>query len=231
MSEIKKEVTKPEEKKGICFYPDIEFNKRERKKTIVMAIILMFFLAGMGVTIILASLQNQADPMGWISGALMLVFFVFAVSLIPNAFKQFPIKNEPIIEVKQREVVINGEEYKYADVKEVRLTITVEPVGKKEENEKFLNSLLSKEPPAHITANLDFAVPDKGNKLKTVYTTIADAYEALVALYQAGYKHYSIVYSMKKMAKKATYDIGQTKTENGTTLASLSKKERLKQLF
>ena len=79
--------------------------------------------------------------------------------------------------------------------------------------------------------HLDFAVPDKGTKLKTVYTTVADAYEALVALYQAGFKHYSIVYSMKKLAKKATYDIGQTKTESGNTLASLSKKERLKQLF
>lgn len=224
-------VNKPEEKKGVCFYPDIEFNKRERRKTIVLAVILLFFLAGMGATIIAASIQNTENPMGWLSGALMIVMFVFAISLIPNAFKQYPVKNDPIIEIKQREIVINGETFKYSDVKEARLTITVEPVGKKEENEKFLDSLLSKEPPAHITANLDFAVPDKGTKLKTLYTTVADAYEALVALYQAGFKHYSIVYSMKKMAKKATYDIGQTKTETGSTLASLSKKERLKQLF
>lgn len=223
--------TETNEKKGICFYPDIEFNKRERRKTLTLAAVLVVFLAGMGITIIAASLQNTSDPMGWISGALMLVMFVFAISLIPSAFKQYPVKKEPIIELKQRELVINGETFKYFDVKEVRLTITLAPVGKKEENEKLLNSMLDKEPPANVTANLDFAVPDSGNKIKTIYTTVADSYEALVALFQAGIKHYSIVYSMKKIAKKSTYDLGQTKTESGNTLASLSKKERLKQLF
>ena len=92
--------------------------------------------------------------------------------------------------------------------------------------------MLDKEPAPNMTANLDFTVPDaKKGKTKTVYTTVENAYEALVAIYQAGYKHYTIVYSLKKLAKKGTFDIGRTKTENGQTLASLSKKDRLKQLF
>ena len=225
------EVEKPIEKKEVHFYPDIEFNKKERRRAILLSSFLLLFLGGMGVAIIVAGFQNPDEPMGWISGVLMLVLFVITLSTIPSAFKQYPVKPDPIITLKQKEITIMGETFKQSDVLEVRLTITLESVGNKQENEKFLDSILGEEPPKNVTANLDFAVPDKKDKTKTVYTTIANGYEALVALYQAGYKHYSIVYSLKKLAKVSTYNLGKTKTEDGKELATLSKKERLKQLF
>ena len=225
------EAEKPTEPKSHSFYPDIEFNKRERRRSIVLSGILLFFLAGMGISIIATSIQNQSDPMGWISGLLLLILFVMVVAMIPGAFKQYPVKKEPIVIVKAKEVTVHGVTYRYQDIKEVRLTITLESVGNKVENEKFLDSILDKEPPKNITANLDFAVPGKKGKIETVYTTIENAYEALLAIFQAGYKHYTIVYSLKKLAKKSTYNLNSSKTEDGKTLASLSKKERLKQLF
>ena len=224
-------VEKPAEKASVNFYPDVDFNKNERKKTIILCGILLFFLCGMGISIIASALKNPASSAGWIPGLLMVVLFVMVISMMPSAFKQFPVKRVPLITLKPKEITINGETFKQSDVKEVRLTITLAPVGNKEENEKFLNSILDKEPEAGVTANLDFAVPGPKGKIKTVYTTIENGYGALLALYQAGYKHYSIVYSMKKLAKRSTYDLGQTKTEDGKTLSSLSKKERLKQLF
>lgn len=224
-------VEKPVEKEPVRFYPDVEFNRNERKKTIMLCAVLLFFLGGMGVSIIAAGIKNTENPLGWISGLLMVVLLVMVIAMLPSAFKQFPVKRIPLIELKPREITINGETFKQSDVKEVRLTVTLAPVGNKQENEKFLNSMLDKEPPANVTANLDFAVPGQKGKIRTVYTTIENGYEALLALYRAGYKHYSIVYSVKKLAKKATYDLGQTKTEDGKTLSSLSKKERLKQLF
>ena len=226
-----KQVEKPVEKDSVCFYPDVEFNKRERRKTITLCAVLLFFLGGMGISIITASFNNTENPLGFVSGALLVTLLILVIAMMPSAFKQFPVKKVPLIELKPREITINGETYKQADVKEVRLTITLAPVGNKEENQKALDDMLDKEPPANTTANLDFAVPGAKGKIKTLYTTIENGYEALTKLYQAGYKHYSIVYSMKKIAKKATYDLGQTKTEDGKTLASLSKKERLKQLF
>lgn len=224
-------VEKAAEKAPVCFYPDVEFNKNERKKTIILCGVLLFFLCGMGVSIIAGALRNPDNASAWIPGLLMITLFVMVISMMPGAFKQFPTKRIPLITLKPREITINGETYKQSDVKEVRLTITLAPVGNKLENEKFLESILDKEPEAGITGNLDFAVPGPKGKIKTLYTTIENGYEALLALYQAGYKHYSIVYSMKKVAKRATYDLGQTKTEDGKTLSSLSKKERLKQLF
>ena len=122
------------EKKSVCFYPDIEYNKRERRRAIVLSGLLLIFLAGMGISIIVASLQNTENPSGWISGLLLLILFVMAVSMIPGAFKQYPVKKEPIIEVKPKEVVVFGETLKFSDIKDVRLTITLAPVGNKEEN-------------------------------------------------------------------------------------------------
>ncbi|MBR2384276.1 MAG: hypothetical protein IKA99_01565 [Clostridia bacterium] len=214
----------------ICVYFN-NLNRQERKKTIILCGVLLFFLCGMGISIIAAGLKDPDNLGGLIPGILMVALFVMIIAMMPSAFKQYPIKRVPLITVKPKEITINGETFKQSDVKEVRLTITLAPVGNKEENEKHLNSILDKEPMAGVTANLDFAVPGPKGKVKTVYTTIENGYEALVTLYQAGYKHYSIVYSMKKLAKKATYDLGQTKTEDGKTLSSLSKKERLKQLF
>lgn len=221
----------PIEKEPVCFYPDVDFNRRERKKTVTLCGVLLFFLGGMGISIIASGLKNPENSLGWISGMLMVILFIMVVAMMPSAFKQYPVKKEPIVILRPREITIHGETFKQADVKEVRLTITLEPVGNKEANEKYLDSILNKEPLKNVTANLDFAVPGPKGKIKTVYTTIENGYEALLALYQAGYKHYSIVYSLKKLAKKSTYDLGQTKTEDGKTLSSLSKKERLKQLF
>ena len=47
--------------------------------------------------------------------------------------------------------------------------------------------MLDKEPQAGVTANLDFAVPDrKKGKTKTVYTTVENAYEALKLYFTEG---------------------------------------------
>ena len=85
--------------------------------------------------------------------------------------------------------------------------------------------------PVQPMLELKFVVPDKKGKLTTVYTTVCDGYEALLALYKAGFKHYSIVYALKKLARKSTYSLGNTKTSDGEPLSELSNKERRKQLF
>ena len=164
----------------------------------------------------------------------MLIFVVIFLSMIPSSFKQYPVDGKPIIEITPKAITINGEAKKISDILEVRLTITLAPVGNKEENEKYVDSLLDKEPEKHMTGNVDFAVKaigKKGETTKTLFTTVADSYEALVALYQAGVKHYSIVYSLKKISKTSRYNLGEAVTEDGVKLSELSKKDRMKQLF
>lgn len=224
------EETVENSKQKTKFYPDIAYNRKERNKTVVLSMLLVLVMGGMGVTILLG--YKEGGTFSLISGILTLVCLIFAISMIPSAFKQYPVKNEPLIEINPREITINGVNYKISDVTEVRLTITVEPVGKKEDNQKLLDTIAAQEPPKNTTANLDFAVKDiKEGKVKTVYTTIADGYEALLAVYSAGIKHYSIVYSMKKLVANSTYDLNNSVVADGVKLSELSKKQRLKQLF
>ncbi len=232
-NEVKNEAANADEeqKQSTKFYPDVIFNRKERSKTVIMASLLIVLMGGMGLTIILGGVKSSGGTMAFISGALTLVCLVFAVSMIPNAFKQYPVKNEPLIEIKPREITINGTPYKLSDVTEVRLTLTLDSVGKKEDDKKMLDAIAAKEPPKNTTANLDFAVKEANGKSKTLYTTIADGYEALVAVFSAGVKHYSIVYSCKKQAVKSTYDLNSSVTASGEKLSELSKKQRLKQLF
>ncbi len=235
----KKEVKQPAEEKvenetqevknTVKIYPDIEFNKKERRKTLVLGLILIFMLGGMGAVTIL-----QGGQTALMMGIVMIVFVVFGIAMIPSGFKQYPIKNEPIIEVGAKEAVINGKTFKISDISEVRLTITLAPVGTKAENEKFLNEIMSAEPERNITANLDFTMKipvDNKGKDKNIYTTVANAYEGLLAFYKAGCKHYRIIYSMKKLTRVSTYDLGDTVTESGKKLSQISKKDRVKQLY
>ena len=218
-----------EEVKTVKFYPDIEFNKRERRKTLIYVGILIFMLGGMGLITIL-----RQETVSFVSGAILLAFLGIGIAMIPSGFKQYPVKNEPIIEVGYKEVKINRRTFKISDIYEVRLTVTVAPVGTKEENEKTMEEIASSEPSRHMTANVDFTmknpVDNKGRE-REVYTTVADAYEALLALYKAGCKHYKIIYSMKKIVKVSTYDLGDTVTESGLKLSQISKKDRAKQLY
>ena len=217
---------------GAKFYPDVERNRKERGKTIIMAIILIFMMGGMGITLFIGGrIYSENGTITFIMAALMIVVLVFAASMIPSAFKQNPVKNEPIIEITPREAKINGETYKISDILEVRLTMSFEPVGNKEENEKFMQSLVDKEPEKGVTANVDVAVRDKGDKSKTLYTTVKNSYEALLAFYNAGVKRYGIVYSMKKIMKKSTFDLGNSETKDGIKLSQVSKKDRKKQLY
>ena len=229
---VKEETT---EKKTVKIYPDIAYNKAQRWKSLVYTLLLAVLMGGMGLTIFIQGLKTpDSNSLGYISGAIMLVFLVIIISALPSTFKQYPVKGDPIIEFDSKEITINGEKKKLSEVLEMRLTITLEPVGNKEANEKYVDSILSAEPPKHVTGNLDFAVKHvgkKGETSKTLYTTVADSYEALVALFSAGVKHYSIVYSLKKISKVSTDNLGDTTTEDGVKLSDLSKKDRLKQLY
>ena len=218
-----------EEIKTAKFYPDVEFNKKERRKMFLYAVLLVFMLGGMTLVMFLSD-----QTMSIMSGVIMAFVLIVGVMMIPGGLKQYPVKNDAIIEVGPKEATIAGKTVKISDIYEVRLTITLAPVGTKEENEKFLDEIMKAEPERNMTANLDFTMKtpiDPKGREKEIYTTIANAYEGLLAFYKAGCKHYRIIYSMKKLTRVSTYNLGDTVAENGLKLSQISKKDRAKQLF
>ena len=214
-------------------YPDVEYNKKERRKAIILAALLVLLMGGMAL--VTAFGGQEFNMVSMMMGAIMLVVVVIAVSTIPSSFKQYPVKDEPIIEVSAKEATIMRRTVKISDIQEIRLTITLPNMGTKAENEKLIDECCNKEPERGVTANLDFIMKtvDPTNKKKdnNIYTTVANGYEALLTFYKAGVKHYQIVYSLKKLAKLSNYNLGETVTEDGVKLANVSKKDRLKQLY
>ena len=115
-------VEKPVEKEPVCFYPDVEFNRNERKKTIILCGVLLFFLCGMGISIVASAIKNPDNSAAWIPGALMIALFAMVIAMMPSAFKQFPVTRVPLITVKPREITINGETFKQSDVKLIKFS-------------------------------------------------------------------------------------------------------------
>lgn len=221
---VREKAQSPEGKK---FYPDVEYNRKERRKTIFLAAALIVLLGGMSVV----TFMGEGGQLSLLMGMLMVVFLVFGISMIPSAFKQYPTKTEPLLEVYPKEIVVCGKRVKPNDILVVRLTITLPTVGTKAQNEEFIDKVSKEEPERNMTADLDFTLRNQTKKDKPVYTTIACAYEALLALYAAGVKHYEILYSMKKLTRLSTYRLDETVSEDGVRLGEISKKDRLKQLY
>mgnify|MGYP004454968419 FL=1 len=214
----------PEGKK---FYPDVEFNRKERRKTLFLAAALIILLGGMSIV----TFMGQGGQVSLIMGLLMVMFLVFGISMIPGAFKQYPVKNEPLLEVYPKEVVIGDKRVKPSDILSVRLTISLPSAKTKAENEQLIEMASKEEPERGMTADLDFTLKNMTKKDKAVYLTISCAYEALLALYAAGVKHYQIVYSLKKISRVSTYRLENSESEDGVKLGEISKKDRLKQLY
>ena len=80
------QVEKPVEKEAVCFYPDVEFNRNERKKTVILCGVLFFFLCAMGISIIISAIQTPDNSSAWIPGILMIALFVMVVATMPSAF-------------------------------------------------------------------------------------------------------------------------------------------------
>ena len=164
--EVKSEEVK-EEQQSVKIYPDIDFNRKERRKSLIYGALLVILMGGMGASIFIQGLNNpESSTVGYLMGAIMLIFVVIFLSMIPSSFKQYPVDGKPIIEITPKAITINGEAKKISDILEVRLTITLAPVGNKEENEKYVDSLLDKEPEKHMTGNVDFAVKAIGKRAK-----------------------------------------------------------------
>ncbi len=218
------------EKTSYKIYADLDFNKKERKKAVLMGVLLAIFLGGLGITMLITSITTR-DFLSSFMGILSLIIVAVMIGSIPASFKQYPITDKPVIEIDGKNLTVNGKTLKIQDVSSVKLTITVAPLQTKAENEKFLEELSVKRPEDGITGNIDFELKNPIDKSKVLYTTVANSFEALVALYMAGIKHYSIVYVMKKEVKECKFDLGNVELDNGDKLSSLSKKDRLKQLY
>ncbi len=222
MSEIKEQKTNNELK----FYPNLQFNRANRKKFLTLLILLV---ACMGLVIgLMVSIKQY---MFAITFAMILLIVLF---LIPSAIKAHPVKaGVPLITVRGREIEVQGTTYHAQDIEHLAVTVLLNPVSKLDsENREYVKQMASKHPEEIMTGNVDISIKKSLAKKgqTTIYTTVEDCLGACSAILGAGVKHYTVVFNLKKINERAQFNIAKTEVKK-PTLADVSEKDRRKQLI
>ncbi len=206
------------------FFPDVTYNKKKLTNYFVLLTIGILLIGGLAAVFFIMKQQTI--------GFLILVFLVIALSTIPSALSNYPLKRKPLIEVNGSRVKLYGkEEFKASEILAVSVCIEVPAIKKtKEENKAFLMEVAKTKPTEKVLGTCDILVKDAKGKDETKYNIVDDAIGALDALLIAGVKKYRIVYCMKKMTCPAGYTMKSTPNKD-QEYAELSEKDRMMQLI
>ncbi len=206
------------------FFPDVSYNKKKLTNYFLLLALGVILIGGLAAMFFILNQQTI--------GFLVLVFVVIALSTIPSALTNYPLKRKPLIEVNGARVKLYGkEEFKASEILAVSVCIEVPAIKKtKAENEAFLKEIASKKPDEQMLGTCDILVKDAKGKEETKYNIVDDAIGALDALLIAGVKKYRIVYCMKKMTCPAGYTMKSTPNKD-QEYAELSEKDRMMQLM
>lgn len=208
------------------YYANLEYNKSKRVKffalfgalIVTMGLVIGSFIAlgQYGVSII---------------SALVLIFIGM---LIPQTLRNYPVKtDEPLLVVNGREITVGKDVFRAQDIENVRVSVELAPVSKLDsENKEFLKNYASKMPEDECfgTLELTFKPAAKVSKGEVRVVTVEDCLGALVAMVDAGVKHYSITFSLKKFFETAKFSVTKTEIKQ-QKLSDVSKKDRLKQIM
>ncbi len=206
------------------FYPNVLYNKSQRRKALALYGLLALFCGGGGVACFLTDQMSM--------GIICLVVLVFFVALVPTIFSTNPVKYEPVISVDGTKVTLYGkEEIKMSDIIAVSVCLEVPKEGStKAEMQEALEKAAAERPTEPVFGTCDLIVLDKKGKEVGKYHYVEDALGALTAFVEGGVKKYRIVYSMKKLNTVAKYSINLSPTGN-SNYDALSEKDRILQLL
>lgn len=227
MQNVKKETETsnlaPTEK--ISFYADVEYNKSRRVRYIVL-LVLLFLVMGLMIGTFVASKQ-------WMFVIVLGAVLLIMASLIPTVLKNYPVKSDAVLTLVGREVFVQGKTLRTTDIEKVIVNVEVGAVSKnKDENKEFLKQVASAFPEEKLLGTVDLVLKS-GPKVKrgeTIYMTLSDSIGAVVALVNAGVKHYAIGFSLKKFYEPAAFSITKTEKQKAK-LTDVSAKERRRQII
>ena len=208
------------------FYPNLEYNRANRKKFFSLMILLV---ACLGLVVgLMVSIQQ------YMFAIFFAIIILMALILIPSAIKSHPVKaGVPLITVNNKDITAQGKTYKPQDIDFVHVTVILNPVSKlNSENKEYVKKMASKLPEEMMLGNVDIrlkkGLAKRGEEV--IYTTVEDCIGALTALVGAGVKHYKIVFNLKKINETAQFSITKAETKK-QSLSDVSQKDRMKQLL
>lgn len=206
------------------FYPNVEYNAKQRKKFFIFYV-LMFVCLG-GLAIILFSTSGGTNMLSM----LILFFMIMVVVLAIQTFKNYPTKRLPLLTVEGKSVIFGANDtVKISEIVSVSVLIDVPRVSKiQSENEAFLKKVSEKKPEEPMLGACDVTVRNPKNGKEIIkYAIVEDCIGCLDALLSIGVKKYRILYSMKKLSEEAKYKMGNYLSEEAQQLSEREKMEQL----
>lgn len=206
------------------FYPNIEYNKKQRVKFFVLAAIALFFLLGTIVTFSIVDPKNK-------SVFLIAFGLIIVVGLTIMVLKAYPTKNIPIIQIDEKYVYYGkNTKVELSDIVKVKVNVMVPTNSRlKPEIEAELKAVANNLEMDEFFGDVDLVVNGKKGE-ETLYASVLDCVGALQALVDFGVKNYEINVFSGKVVVKSDYKIykNYNNQENGI---GISRKERFRQLL
>lgn len=208
------------------YYPNLEYNRSKKTKFITLSALLLVCM-GLFIGAMVAAEQ------WW--GLLIAVFLLlFIGALVPSVIKGYPTKQGvPELVVYGHDVTVRDKQMRSTDIEKVVVTVLLSPVSKlAEENKAFVKEFAAAFPeePCFGTVDIYLKPGPKVKKGEVIYLTVEDCMAAAVDLVNAGVKHYSIFFSLKKIYEPARFSL--TKKEKQTAkLSDVSEKDRRRQII
>ena len=206
------------------FYPNIEYNKKQRVKCLVLAAIALFFLLGTIATFSIVDPKNK-------SVFLIAFGLIIVVGLTIMVLKAYPTKNIPIIQIDEKYVYYGkNTKVELSDIVKVKVNVMVPTNSRlKPEIEAELKAVANNLEMDEFFGDVDLVVNGKKGE-ETLYASVLDCVGALQALVDFGVKNYEINVFSGKVVVKSDYKIykNYNNQENGI---GISRKERFRQLL
>ncbi len=207
------------------YFVNVDYNKSKRLKFFVLYTIMVF------LSIIMIG-AFAAFKQWWIVILFLVLLVVFA-AFIPQTLKNYPVKNAaPSLIVEGRTVYIDGQAFRASDIENAKVIIEFAPVSKIDsENRKFVSDMAAKMPEEECFGSIEISFrPGVVRKGEVRVVTIEDCLGALVAMVDAGIKHYAIIFNMKKIYEPARFTITKNEIKQAK-LTDVSAKNRRKQIL
>ncbi len=207
------------------YFANIEYNRKKRRNSVVLSIILTFILLSMAVVFV----ANKDYAFAVLFASLVIV----PIITLPSGFKNYPVHNNPIISIEKGLIVSNGKAFDIKDINTVTVLIELPSSKIDKDDLKTLEELKTTMPKDEFFGSFDISYYDKKGKPQVEYAYIDHTIGALYYAVECGLKKYAIKFTIKKNTVTNECDL-KKKIENDAKengLNKVSKKARNRQLI
>ena len=206
------------------YFANLEYNRLKRRKALTLSIIAFLLFSGTA-SVFFAS----GSP---IIGAMFLLGLIVPITALPSAFKNHPIKNEPIVTFDNDLVIFKNKTLNVKEISSIKVTIDVPSYEVSKLDFNTIEEIKNRKPEDKHFGCFDVFYKNEKNQTSVIYTNIDGVIGALETALGLGVKKYAIFFAVKNNSIKSNYDmISLVKQKKQEEFSKTSKQTKTRQLI